>query len=98
MITERAFKDKVTVHFARRDDGGLQATCDAVPGFYLSGLDASAVYRDVIPALETIVRRNLDIPVRVFPLRYGLYQMQERQPPENSIPAEQDYLVERVAA
>ena len=96
MITEREFKDKVTVQFIRRDDGGLQARCDSVPGFYLSGADASAVYRDVIPALETLVRRNMDIPVRVYPLRPGVYQLEEK-PDDSRIPDQQDYLVERVA-
>lgn len=97
MIVDREFKAKVTVHFVKRDDGGLQAICDEVPGFCLSGKDPSAVYRDVIPALETLVRHNLDITVKVFPLRYGLYQMQESQKP-SSIPEEQEYVVERVAA
>ena len=97
MLTHREFKDKVTVHFSRREDGGLKATCEALPGFYLSGGDPSAVYRDVIPALETLVLRNLDIRVRVFPLRPGLYQMEER-PADERIPDEQDYLVERIAA
>lgn len=59
MIEDRPFKDKVTVHFVRRDDGGLQAICDSVPGFYLSGRDPSAVYRDVIPALELSFVRTL---------------------------------------
>ena len=54
---------RVTVRFTRRDDGGLQAKCDEVPGFYLSGADARAVMRDVVPALETILQANLDMPV-----------------------------------
>ena len=99
MITEREFKDKLTVQFVKRDDGGLQALCDAVPGFFLSGRDASAVYRDVIPALENLFRRNLEIHVKVFPLRMGVYQVEERQDKQTgAIPSEQDYVVERIAA
>lgn len=97
MITNREFRDKVTVHFVKREDGGLQAVCDAVPGFYLSGIDASAVYRDVIPAIETLLRKNCDLAVKVFPLRPGVYQMRERGP-EVTIPEQQEYVVERVAA
>jgi len=33
MHEERPFKDKVTVRFVKRDDGGLRALCEAVPGF-----------------------------------------------------------------
>ena len=43
------------VSFEPRDDGGLIATCDKVPNFYLSHSDAKAVYADVIPALEAIL-------------------------------------------
>lgn len=96
MITDREFRAKVTVHFIKRDDGGLQARCDEVPGFCLSGADPSAVYRDVVPALEALVRHNLDIAVKAFPLRHGLYQIQETQ--ARQIPEEQDYVFERVAA
>jgi len=97
MITERRFKEKVTVRFLRREDGGLQATCESVPGFYLSGADKSAVYRDVIPALEALVRHNLDIAVEVYPLKPGFYAMVERDSPV-MIPDEQEYVIERIAA
>ena len=98
MIRDRRFKEKVTVRFVSRDDGGLQAVCDAIPGFYLSGADPAAVLRDVIPAIEALVEHNLDIKVHVFPLKEGLghYQMIERD--EDSIPEEREYLLERVAA
>lgn len=97
MVTERQFKEKITVRFVRRDDGGLQAHCDSVSGFYLSGRDPSAVYRDVIPALEMLVRHNLDIEVEVYPLKPGLYALVECNEP-SAIPDEQDYVIERLAA
>ena len=95
---ERGFKEKVTVRFVRREDGGLQAICDAIPGFYLSGSDKSAVYRDVIPALEALVKHNLDISVEAYPLKLGIYALVEREQPETTIPDEQEYVLERLAA
>lgn len=58
MITDRPFMAKVLVRFVRREDGGLRAFCDGVPGFFLSGADPRAVMRDVIPALEQLVRKE----------------------------------------
>ena len=46
---------KVVVTFKRRDDGGLRAWSDDVPGFVLSHRDPQAVIRDVGPALERIL-------------------------------------------
>lgn len=97
MINERKFKEKVTVRFVRRDDGGLHAFCDAVRGFYLSGSDRSAVYRDVVPAIKELVHHNYGIQVQVYPLKYGLYEVREID--ENGIiPEEQDFLIERLSA
>lgn len=95
MHEERPFKDKVTVRFVKRDDGGLRALCDAVPGFYLSGLDPRAVMRDVVPAIERLVKHNLGIEVEVFPLKYAIYELRERaaETPE-TIPEERDYVIE----
>lgn len=97
MISERKFKEKVTVRFRRRDDGGLQAFCDDVPGFCLSGSDRSAVYRDVAPAIRRIIAHNLDINVEVYPLKHGLYQVIEAVESE-TIPEQQDYVIERLDA
>lgn len=46
---------KVTVTFERREDGGLRAWSDDVPGFVLSHRDPEAVLADVKPALERIL-------------------------------------------
>lgn len=96
MQNHRTFREKITVRFVRRDDGGLQAHCDDVPGFHLSGADKSAVYRDVLPALRTLIRHNLDIQVEVYPLKHGIYQVEERS--SDDIPDEQEYVIDRLAA
>jgi hypothetical protein len=50
---------KIVVHFARREDGGLRAWCDEIPGFALSHTDIDAVLSDVQPALEGILTYQL---------------------------------------
>ena len=42
----------------RREDGGLRITCPEVPGLVLSGADPHAVMRDVVPAIDALMRRN----------------------------------------
>jgi hypothetical protein len=59
---------KIVVHFSRREDGGLRAWSDDVPGFVLSHRDAQAVMDDVEPALETILSSMHNRPVIVAPL------------------------------
>ena len=53
------------VIFERRDDGGLRAYCDKVPGFVLSHANADAVLADVEPALETILSAMYGLPVSI---------------------------------
>jgi hypothetical protein len=97
---ERPFKDKVTVRFVRRPDGGLRALCDAIPGFYLSGQNPRDVISDVVPAIEALMRHNLGIEVAVFPLQHAVYELRERVPAgdADAIPEERDYVIERRAA
>jgi hypothetical protein len=45
----------VTVRFERRDDGGLRAWSDDVPGLVLSNRDPHRVLDDVIPALRVLL-------------------------------------------
>jgi hypothetical protein len=45
----------ISVVFETRPDGGLRVYSNDVPGFMLSHHDAEAVYKDVKPALETII-------------------------------------------
>ena len=89
------------MRFLRRDDGGLRATCEAIPGFYLSGKDPRAVMRDVGPAIERLMKHNSGIDVEVFPLQPAVYvyKMRERivADPE-AIPEERDYVLEPRAA
>lgn len=55
----------LVVRFQPREDGGLTATCDQVPNFYLSNTDADAVRDDVIPALEVILSAMYGMQMRV---------------------------------
>lgn len=104
MLTHRQFKTKVVVRFVRRDDGGLQASCEGVKGFYLSGGDPRAVMRDVVPALEALVKANYEIAVKVSPLGYGLYQLAEQidlqvaNEPQDQPEYTREYVVEPLAA
>jgi hypothetical protein len=48
-------RTKIVLTFERRDDGGLRAYSDDVPGFVLSHKDPELVIRDVAPALGRIL-------------------------------------------
>jgi hypothetical protein len=96
MTEHRPFKTKILVRFRKRDDGGLRAFCDEVPGFYLSGSDRRAIMGDVIPALELLVRTNLAISVQVSPLGYGVYQLVEETEDADDFPEAQEYVKEYV--
>ena len=56
---------RIEVTFARRPDGGLQAWCDKVPGFFLSHSDPAMVFADVEPALTVILEDMYGLPVEV---------------------------------
>ena len=68
---------KVKVTFERRDDGGLRAYSDEVPGFVLSGSDAEAVFEDVIPALERLFSCNRGMDLKFAPLTDVRVAMEE---------------------
>ncbi len=55
---------EITVVFERREDGGLSAYSDDVPGFVLSHSDAEMLLDDVQPALEGILSHIHGKPVR----------------------------------
>lgn len=59
---------RIVVVFETRSDGGLRVYSDDVPGFMLSHQDASAVMRDVQPALEQIISAMLGVAVVVEPV------------------------------
>ena len=56
---------KIVVTFEGREDGGLKAYSDDVPGFVLSHFVPDAVLKDVKPALEEILSCWLREPVVV---------------------------------
>jgi len=56
---------KIVVTFEGREDGGLKAYSDDVPGFVLSHFAPDAVLKDVKPALEGILSCWLKEPVVV---------------------------------
>ncbi len=56
---------KFTVTFERREDGGLRAYSEDVPGFVLSHSDPQALFADMKPALERILSHRLGAPVMV---------------------------------
>ena len=60
---------KIIVTLELREDGGLRAYSDDVPGFVLSHHDARAVISDIQPALETILSAMWGFPVIASPLR-----------------------------
>lgn len=41
-----------------REDGGLRIWSETLPGLTLSGADPDSVWRDVGPAIATLLRRN----------------------------------------
>lgn len=65
-MSERSIK--VTVYFERRDDGGLRAWSEEVPGLVLSHTDVDGVIEDVRTALEVILADELGRPVVAAPL------------------------------
>jgi hypothetical protein len=56
---------QIVVTFEGREDGGLKAYSDDVPGFVLSHFAPDAVLKDVKPTLEGILSRWLKEPVVV---------------------------------
>ena len=59
---------KITVRFEQREDGGLRAWSEDIPGFILSHSDAQAVLEDVEPALEVMLSAKYECAVKVFRL------------------------------
>jgi hypothetical protein len=59
---------KITVCFEPREDGGLRAYSDDVPGLVLSSTDIDGVLEDVPAALSVILSARLGTDVQVEPL------------------------------
>ncbi len=60
---------KLEVNFRRREDNGLEASCDKLPAFFLSHSDPALVVADVEPALTVILSAMYGIDMRVVRLR-----------------------------
>jgi hypothetical protein len=63
---DRSFK--IVVCFERRDDGGLRAWSDDVPGLVLSHKDADGVLADVLVGIREILSDRLGATIEVRPL------------------------------
>lgn len=61
---------KVVVVLEHRDDGGLRAYSNDVPGFVLSHRDPEAVVRDIAPALERILSAMWGMHIKADPLTH----------------------------
>ena len=59
---------KVVVTLEDREDGGVRAYSEDIPGFVLSNSDPVAVLKDIEPALEEILSYRLKRPVIVIEL------------------------------
>lgn len=95
MLTERPSRSyRIVVLFERREDGGLRAWCEQVPGFVLSHRNADAVLSDIQPALEGILSAQLGMQIITTPLsdfRSDLEACGVLDPQPRPIPDRQEY-------
>lgn len=95
MLRERPSRSyRLVVQFERREDGGLRAWCDQVPGFTLSHRNVDAVLSDIQPALEGILSAQLGHPIITTPLsdfRSDLESCGVLDPKPQPIPDRQEY-------
>jgi hypothetical protein len=101
---------KVSVYFEPREDGGLRAYSNDVPGFVLSYADCDTTLAAVVPVLETLLSDMFDGPVRVKELNDIRSELEDagmiaRKPRRGTrqidpchIPSKREYVTERVAA
>ncbi|AOF96161.1 hypothetical protein [Sphingobium sp. RAC03] len=57
----------IEVKFTHREDGGLRAYSDSLPGFVISNEDPDLVIAEVGPVLEVILSGMIGAQVRVTP-------------------------------
>jgi len=76
---------KIIVTLESRDDGGLRAYSDDVPGFVLSHPNREAVLEDIRPVLETILSAMWGVTVVASPLR-SLKQIEDDVDDKVTIP------------
>jgi len=85
---------KIVLLFERRDDGGLRAWSEQVPGFVLSHRDVDSVLADVQPALEGSLTAQLGEPIITTPLsdiRMDLEACSVLGPVKQGIPDQVEY-------
>ncbi len=88
---------KVVVSFERRDDGGLRAYSDDVPGFVLSHRDPVAVIRDIEPVLGQILSAMWGVNVRASLLAHVGDPMPDDCESPESVAASVNHRLEYVA-
>lgn len=95
MNEDRPYKHMIVVRFVKRDDGGLRAYCEDIPGFFLSGANPRDVLADVPPVIETLMRRNVGLDVEAVPLQHARFELRERIPaaPPAGIPEHINYML-----
>lgn len=93
MTRNRSFK--VTVCFEQRDDGGLRAYSEEVPGLVLSHTDIDGVLADVTEALRVILSHKFHTPVDVRPLANLREALEDNGivPPKGFVPGPKEYVV-----
>ena len=92
MTRDRSFK--VTVCFEQRDDGGLRAWSEEVPGLVLSHTDIDGVLADVTEALKVILSHRFNADVDVQPLENVRAALEENGivPPKRFVPGPKEYI------
>ena len=87
MATQRQQRQftKIVVSFERRDDGGLRAYSNDVPGFVLSHSDPLAVIKDVAPVLERILSAMWGVAVKAAPLPHVGEPSENEEIPESVV-------------
>lgn len=91
-MTGSAFK--VTVTFEAREDGGIRAFSDEVPGLILSSTDVDGLIADVPEALSVCLSHTLAAEVTVQPLPGIKEYLKDRRviPSITSAPGPKEFL------
>lgn len=71
---------RLEVRFESREDGGIRARCDKVPGFLLSNRDPDKVMADIEPALSLMLSEMFGVPMAVTRLP-DIEEVRDRQVP-----------------
>lgn len=88
---------KVVVTFERREDGGLRAHSEDVPGLCLSSADVDGLLADVPAVLSAMLSYTLDTNVEVVPLislpdMKGYLRNRGIVPSVSSVPGQKEFV------